>query len=161
MGAALRFCEALHMKLNNPFAQPDMDIQDIKGGHYGLMNPALNILRAEGLACLLLACVLYQLQGFSWLAFAAWFFLPDVAILVYVLGNERDGMLAYNLTHSTLGAVLFAVLGLLLDVTMLLQASLIWFAHIGFDRALGFGLKFPLGFRVTHLGVLRGMREKV
>jgi hypothetical protein len=53
-----------------------------------------------------------------------------------------------------------ALLGLALDVSMLLQASLIWFAHIGFDRALGYGLKFPLGFRVTHLGVLRGMREK-
>jgi hypothetical protein len=52
------------------------------------------------------------------------------------------------------------MLGLGLDVPMLLQASLIWFAHIGFDRALGFGLKFPLGFRVTHLGVLRGMRDK-
>jgi hypothetical protein len=94
------------------------------------------------------------------MAFGVWFFLPDVAILVYVFGNERVGMWAYNMTHSTLGAGVVALLGLALDVSMLLQASLIWFAHIGFDRALGYGLKFPLGFRVTHLGVLRGMREK-
>jgi hypothetical protein len=160
MGGILRSCEAMHMKLNNPFAQPDMDMQDIKGDHYGLMNPALKILRAEGLVCLLLACALYQVQGFSWMAFGVWFFLPDVAILVYVFGNERVGMWAYNMTHSTLGAGVVALLGLALDVSMLLQASLIWFAHIGFDRALGYGLKFPLGFRVTHLGVLRGMREK-
>lgn len=148
------------MKLNNPFAQHDLDMQDIKGDHYGLMNPALKILRAEGLVCLLLACTLYQVQGFSWMTFGLWFFLPDAAILFYVFGNERVGMWAYNMTHSTLVAGLLAMLGLGLDVPMLLQASLIWFAHIGFDRALGFGLKFPLGFRVTHFGVLRGMRDK-
>lgn len=148
------------MKLNNPFAQPDMDMQDIKGDHYGLMNPALKILRAEGLVCLLLALTLYQVQGFSWMTFGLWFFLPDAAILVYVFGNESVGMWAYNMIHSTLGAGLLALLGLGVDVPMLLQASLIWFAHIGLDRALGFGLKFPLGFRVTHLGVLRGVRDK-
>ena len=148
------------VKLNNPFAEPDMDMQDIRGGQYGLMNPARQILRAEGFVCFLLACAFYQVQGFSWLAFGLWFFLPDVAILVYVFGNERVGMWAYNATHSTLGAGLVALLGLGLDVPVLLQASLIWFAHIGFDRALGYGLKFPLGFRVTHLGVLRGMRDK-
>jgi hypothetical protein len=160
MGGILRSCEVMHMKLNNPFAQHDLDMQDIKGDHYGLMNPALKILRAEGLVCLLLACTLYQVQGFSWMTFGLWFFLPDAAILFYVFGNERVGMWAYNMTHSTLVAGLLAMLGLGLDVPMLLQASLIWFAHIGFDRALGFGLKFPLGFRVTHLGVLRGMRDK-
>jgi hypothetical protein len=41
-----------------------------------------------------------------------------------------------------------------------IQISLIWFAHIGFDRALGYGLKYGLGFRVTHLGVLSGMAAK-
>jgi hypothetical protein len=43
---------------------------------------------------------------------------------------------------------------------VLWQISLIWFAHIGLDRVLGFGLKFPLGFRVTHLGVIGGMRGR-
>lgn len=148
------------MKLNNPFARPEMDIQDIKGDHYGIMNPALKILRAEAWVCLLLACALYQMQGYSWLQFGLWFFLPDVAILVYVFGNERVGMWVYNLTHSTVGAGLLATLGLASNKPVLLQVALVWFAHIGFDRALGYGLKFPLGFRVTHLGVLRGMREK-
>jgi hypothetical protein len=40
------------------------------------------------------------------------------------------------------------------------QAALIWWAHIGFDRALGYGLKAWHGFRVTHLGVLKGMAAK-
>jgi len=29
--------------------------------------------------------------------------------------------------------------------------ALIWLAHIGFDRALGFGLKYPTHFKDTHL----------
>jgi hypothetical protein len=31
---------------------------------------------------------------------------------------------------------------------------LIWVAHIGFDRLLGYGLKYPTGFGNTHLGKL-------
>jgi len=33
--------------------------------------------------------------------------------------------------------------------------ALIWAAHIGFDRFLGYGLKYPVAFRVTHLGSIR------
>ncbi|MCS4316879.1 hypothetical protein M2407_001178 [Serratia sp. BIGb0234] len=35
-----------------------------------------------------------------------------------------------------------------------LMAALIWGAHIGFDRALGYGLKYASGFADTHLGGL-------
>ena len=30
--------------------------------------------------------------------------------------------------------------------------ALIWLAHIGIDRALGYGLKYEAGFGFTHLG---------
>jgi hypothetical protein len=30
--------------------------------------------------------------------------------------------------------------------------AIIWAAHIGFDRALGYGLKYPTAFSDTHLG---------
>lgn len=33
-----------------------------------------------------------------------------------------------------------------------MAAGLIWSAHIGFDRALGYGLKYASGFGATHLG---------
>jgi hypothetical protein len=33
-----------------------------------------------------------------------------------------------------------------------LSLALIWLAHIGFDRALGYGLKYAAGFGFTHLG---------
>ena len=35
--------------------------------------------------------------------------------------------------------------------TMLLTYALIWTAHIGMDRLLGFGLKYPTRFQDTHL----------
>ena len=30
--------------------------------------------------------------------------------------------------------------------------ALVWFAHIGMDRAMGYGLKYETDFRDTHLG---------
>ena len=30
--------------------------------------------------------------------------------------------------------------------------ALVWAAHVGLDRALGYGLKLPAGFQHTHLG---------
>jgi hypothetical protein len=34
----------------------------------------------------------------------------------------------------------------------LLLVGIIWVAHIGFDRLLGYGLKYETGFKDTHLG---------
>ena len=33
-----------------------------------------------------------------------------------------------------------------------LAVGLVWLAHIGIDRALGYGLKYQAGFAFTHLG---------
>jgi hypothetical protein len=35
---------------------------------------------------------------------------------------------------------------------IVLSLAIIWLAHIGFDRALGYGLKYAAGFGFTHLG---------
>lgn len=34
----------------------------------------------------------------------------------------------------------------------LLAIAIIWAAHIAFDRAVGYGLKYETGFNDTHLG---------
>jgi len=39
----------------------------------------------------------------------------------------------------------------LADSGVAVQVALIWFAHIGADRALGYGLKYPSAFSDTHL----------
>ncbi|MGZ8984451.1 MAG: DUF4260 family protein [Methylotenera sp.] len=36
----------------------------------------------------------------------------------------------------------------------LLCAGVVWCAHIGFDCALGYGLKYSTGFYFTHLGII-------
>jgi hypothetical protein len=40
-----------------------------------------------------------------------------------------------------------------------LPLALIWTAHLGFDRALGFGLKYPTRFKDTHLNPVRHAAE--
>jgi len=42
--------------------------------------------------------------------------------------------------------------GFALDSPLTLSIALIWLAHIGIDRALGYGLKYETGFTYTHLG---------
>jgi hypothetical protein len=39
-----------------------------------------------------------------------------------------------------------------LDSPLLLSIAMIWLAHLGIDRALGYGLKYFAGFGFTHLG---------
>jgi hypothetical protein len=110
-------------------------------------------LRLEGLAVLALAVLLYELGGHSWLLFAALFLVPDLSFAAYLAG-PRVGAAGYNLAHSYVGPVLVAALALLTGRPPV--AALVWAAHIGFDRALGYGLKYPSGFGDTHLGRLRG-----
>jgi hypothetical protein len=44
------------------------------------------------------------------------------------------------------------VTGFGMNSPLTLSIAMIWLAHIGFDRALGYGLKYTTGFGYTHLG---------
>jgi hypothetical protein len=110
-------------------------------------------LRVEGLAVLALAVLLYQRGGHSWMLLAVLFLAPDLSFAGYLAG-PRVGAVAYNLAHSYVGPAIAAALALLTGRPPV--AATIWAAHIGFDRALGYGLKYPSGFADTHLGRLRG-----
>ncbi|MFM7332089.1 MAG: DUF4260 domain-containing protein [Brachymonas sp.] len=116
------------------------------------------ILRLEALALLVISAWAYSRWGGSWTQFALYFLLPDVALLGYLV-NPRVGALAYNLTHSSLGAFAALAWGVLATQPLALSIALIWFVHIGFDRAMGYGLKYSAGFGFTHLGVLRLGRD--
>ena len=109
------------------------------------------LLRAEGLMVLAASVAAYAQFGAGWGWFAALFLLPDLSFLAYLAG-PRWGALAYNAAHSYLGAVGLLAVGVLGASPMLLAAALVWCAHIGFDRALGYGLKYAAGFGQTHLG---------
>jgi len=117
-------------------------------------RPAL-LLRLEGAAALGLALVLYREIGEPWLRFAILLLAPDLALLGYV-GGKRAGAIAYNVAHTyAIPALLFAA-GLVVAHGVVMSIGLIWGAHIGADRLLGFGLKYESGRRETHLQKVRG-----
>ena len=109
------------------------------------------VLRVEGLSVLLLAVYLYHFFNYSWVIFGVFFLLPDISFAGYLL-SKKIGAIAYNTAHSLIGACIILFLGISLSAELLNVAGLIWLAHIGFDRALGYGLKYSKGFGYTHLG---------
>ena len=88
-----------------------------------------------------------------WIAFAALFLAPDLAMAGY-LGGPRIGAAAYNLVHAYVGPLELPLVALALAAPAARALALIWIAHIGSDRALGYGLKYVTGFGDTHLGAI-------
>jgi uncharacterized protein DUF4260 len=115
-----------------------------------LARPTL-LLRVEGGVLLLAALVIYGQTGGNWWLFALLLLAPDLSMLGYRAGNAT-GAAVYNLAHTEVFPALLSAAGLLAGQPVLLSLALIWFAHIGMDRVLGYGLKFPGGFKQTHLG---------
>ncbi|WP_110513382.1 DUF4260 domain-containing protein [Herpetosiphon llansteffanensis] len=112
---------------------------------------AKQLLHAEGLGLLLIAILGYAWQGFAWWQFALALFAPDLLMLGYLWG-PKVGSICYNLGHVTLLPLSFLALGVVNDWRLGLQIGLIWLSHIGLDRMLGYGLKYPTQFKDTHLG---------
>lgn len=113
----------------------------------------LILLRLEGAAMLAAALYAWHLTGNSWLVFGLLFFTPDLAMLGYLAG-PRAGAITYNLVHSYAIAALIGAIGLLAGVPVAIGAALVLAGHSGFDRILGYGLKYPDAFGHTHLGKL-------
>jgi hypothetical protein len=114
-------------------------------GAVGLM------LRVEGALVFALAVWAYYTLGGNWWVFALLFLAPDLFMLGYLRGNEV-GARVYNAGHTYLVPAALGLVGVVLGFSALLPIAIIWAAHIGFDRLLGYGLKDPSGFKVTHLG---------
>jgi len=112
--------------------------------------PMRNWLRLESLAILILCVGLYARIGAPWWLFAAAFLAPDLSFAGYLFGG-RVGAWTYNLAHNEVGPVVLGLVGLWLAPT-LTPLALIWGAHVGFDRILGYGLKIGASFDQTHLG---------
>jgi Domain of unknown function (DUF4260) len=86
------------------------------------------------------------------------FLVPDLSFLTY-LGGPRVGAFCYNVMHTYV--LPLALAGALYLAGRPLSFPLIWIAHVGFDRMLGYGLKYDAGFAFTHLGRLGKAREPV
>jgi hypothetical protein len=111
------------------------------------------LLRLEGFAVFILALAIYWHQSFSWTLFWSTIWLPDLAFFGYVV-NSKVGAVTYNITHSKLLPCALALASVTNGGTLFLSLALIWFVHIGVDRLFGYGLKYPEGFKITHLGVI-------
>jgi hypothetical protein len=123
------------------------------------LSPAIDIappstrtwLRLEGLAAFAAGLAIFGLAGGPWLLAIPLLLIPDVSMIGYLRG-PRLGALTYNLVHNW--AIGLAVLGLGAwsgnGAVILVGAILV--AHVGMDRAMGYGLKLPTSFQETHLG---------
>jgi hypothetical protein len=117
----------------------------------GATGAVRTVLRLEGLTLFVGMVVLYGAWEGSWWVFALLFLAPDLSFLAYLAG-PRAGALVYNAAHSYMAPVALMTLGFGFAAPLTLSVAMIWLAHIGFDRALGYGLKYAAGFGFTHLG---------
>ncbi len=103
------------------------------------VGPPTRLLRLEGAALLAGSLLAYTTTGRPcWLIPLA-LLLPDLSALGY-LGGTDLGARVYNLFHITpLPGVLLAV-GWWQGASLATALGLIWLAHIGMDRMLGYGL---------------------
>lgn len=106
------------------------------------------LVRLENTLALLLLLYIYFSMGYSIWSFLILFFMPDLAILAYLI-DKPTGSLLYNLAHTYLLPGCLIGLAYIGQITLLWPISLIWCAHIAMDRMLGFGLKYPDTFKET------------
>jgi hypothetical protein len=74
---------------------------------------------------------------------------PDIPMLLFLV-NPRLGSIVYNLVHTLIFPLTLAIFSGSNGNNLGLQIALIWLAHIGMDRAVGYGFKYPGYFKQTH-----------
>ena len=140
------------------FAPPDAQPAS-RGGGGVVTGLPLVLLRSEGVALLAMAAVLYGSYGRSLAAVVVLLPAPDLGLLGS-LRSRRAGAVTYDLTHTYAPPAALGAFGVLSGAAVGVAVALVWFAHIGMDRALGLGLQYPDGSGCTHLrATRRGRRE--
>ncbi|MCU1599393.1 MAG: hypothetical protein JWO22_102 [Frankiales bacterium] len=123
-------------------------------GEAAVSGTPLRILRSEGLVLLAVALAAF----FSALDEPFWLlplllFVPDLLMVGYA-HSSRAGAALYNLAHSYPAPALLGTFAVASSSHLWEAVALVWFAHIGMDRALGYGLKYDDSFAHTHLGTI-------
>jgi hypothetical protein len=114
-----------------------------------LTKPVI-LLRIEGGLILAASLICYREVHAGWILFAALILVPDISMVGYLAG-VKTGAVMYNLVHTLTGPLILMGYSLFTTHLGFLPFGLIWTAHIGMDRLLGFGLKYPTTFKDTHL----------
>ncbi|HEY1063784.1 MAG TPA: DUF4260 domain-containing protein [Candidatus Saccharimonadales bacterium] len=115
------------------------------------MNKTITIQRLEAGAVFITATFIYVYNDLSLIYFLLLLFVFDLFMVGYFV-SSRVGALVYNVGHSFIIPTLLTGLYVLNESDVILGLACLWFAHIGLDRALGYGLKHDSGFAHTHLG---------
>jgi hypothetical protein len=108
------------------------------------------LLRLEGAAIFAASLFAYHSLGGGLGIFLLLFLWPDLFMLGYLV-NVQWGARLYNLAHTEVFPVLFGISACITHKPAAVLFVLIWLAHIGLDRMLAFGLKYPTFFKDTHL----------
>jgi Domain of unknown function (DUF4260) len=108
------------------------------------------LLRVEGAAVAVAAVTLYFYADFSWWLLLVLALAPDLSFIAFAAG-PRAGTAAYDAAHTYVVPVALGAVGVVAETDLATQIALVWITHIGVDRAIGYGLKYPSAFRDTHL----------
>lgn len=111
---------------------------------------AKKLIHLEGLLAFVMGTYLYFANGYGWLAFLLLLFVPDLSMIGYAI-NTKVGAYLYNAAHTYILPFVLILGGLVFPADWPLMIGLIWSAHIGLDRMMGYGLKYETGFKDTHL----------
>jgi hypothetical protein len=117
------------------------------------------LLRIEGVVLFAASIAVFAMQQQPWWIYPALLFIPDIFMLGY-LRNTKLGSIIYNIGHSYPAAALVTLLGFLAASPLTIAVGAIWFGHIGWDRAFGYGLKYASSFKHTHLGDLEKPKHR-
>lgn len=115
---------------------------------------------AGAVALAALVAVIAVYSKWWWVVLAA-FLAFDLSMLGY-LRSTAAGATTYNAVHNYAFPALAALSALTLEPVSSVSSTATevlacaWAFHVGVDRALGYGLKLPDGFRSTHLGQIGG-----
>ena len=108
------------------------------------------LLRAEGLAVMAAALTVYFYADYAWWLLLVLALAPDLSVVGFAV-SPRVGTVAYNAVHTYFIPLLLGAIGVVAEADVAVQVALIWATHIGVDRTIGYGLKYPSGFKHTHL----------
>jgi hypothetical protein len=108
------------------------------------------ILRAEGLVVFVVCLFWYSNLNASWLLFILLWLVPDISMVGY-LKDTKLGAIIYNLVHNYILALVVCAFGIFFGNNLIVSIGVIWVSHIGLDRFMGYGLKYPDSFKHTHI----------
>ena len=104
---------------------------------------------------LLLATAAVFRLGQPWWLFLLLLLAPDLSLLG-LLAGPRAGALIYNAVHTMVGPLALLGGGWWLGggQSAAVAVALVWLAHIGLDRMVGYGLRYPDSKQRTHFDPL-------